>query len=145
MQIIAVVQQKGGSGKTPTAVHLAYALSYLLQDTLLVDLDPQGTASLHLLGPEYRNIQPSIYNALVTLKPIFPVQVTDHLSVLPAHSELEKAEIELPRPGAYYQVQLAKLLKRYSQYKYVIIDTPGSRVSIFATLALTAAERAVVV
>jgi len=142
---IAVVQQKGGAGKTPTAVHLAFALSYAGHDTLLVDLDPQATASLHLLGPSYRDVQPSIYNALVSLSPVEPICMVDHLYLLSAHSELEKAEVELPRPGAYYQVQLAKLLKLYQQrFQYVIIDTPGSRVSIFATLALTSANFVIV-
>lgn len=145
MPIIAVVQQKGGAGKTPTAIHLAHALSYTGQDTLLVDADPQGTASLHLLGPTYRDTQPTIYNALINLTPIEPIAINEHLYLLPAHSELEKAEIELPRPGAFYQVQLKNLLKKYGQrFKYIVLDTPGSRVSIFATLALTAADIAVV-
>jgi chromosome partitioning protein len=130
--VIAVVQQKGGAGKTPTAVHLSYALSYSGKNTLLIDLDAQATASLHLLGPMYKEAQPTIYNALVTLKAIPPTPIKDHLYLLSAHDELEKAEIELPRPGSFYQVQLAKLLKQYQQYDYVVIDTPGSRVSIFA-------------
>jgi chromosome partitioning protein len=142
--VIAVVQQKGGAGKTPTAVHLSYALSYSGKNTLLIDLDAQATASLHLLGPMYKEAQPTIYNALVTLKAIPPTPIKDHLYLLSAHDELEKAEIELPRPGSFYQVQLAKLLKQYQQYDYVVIDTPGSRVSIFAALALTAATMVIV-
>jgi len=141
---IAVVQQKGGAGKTPTAIHISYALSYLGKKTLFVDLDAQATGSLHLLGTSYKEIQPTIFNALVTLKPIPPIQIKEHLYLLSAHDELEKAEIELPRPGAFYQVQLSKLLKSYEEYDYIIIDTPGSRVSIFATLALTAAAAVIV-
>ena len=141
---IAIVQEKGGSGKTPTAVHLAYALSYRGKEVLLVDLDAQATASQHLLGPGYKEAQSTVYNALVTLEPIPPIFVQDHFFLLSAHDELEKAEIELPRPGAFYQVQLTKVLKEYRQFQYVVIDTPGSRVSIFATLALTAADLVIV-
>jgi chromosome partitioning protein len=142
--VIAVVQQKGGAGKTPTAVHLSYALSYTGKNTLLIDLDAQATASLHLLGPGYKEVQPTIYNALVKLEAIPPTPIKEHLYLLSAHDELEKAEIELPRPGSFYQAQLAKLLKQYQQYDYIVIDTPGSRVSIFAALALTAATVVIV-
>ena len=134
--VIAVVQQKGGAGKTPTAVHLSYALSYTGKKTLLVDLDAQATASLHLLG--------SGYKALVTLQAIPPTPIKEHLYLLSAHDELEKAEIELPRPGSFYQAQLSKLLRQYQQYDYIVIDTPGSRVSIFTALALTAATVVIV-
>src|SRR5437867_2932036 len=100
---IAVVQQKGGAGKTPTAIHLSYAFSYMEKKTLFIDLDAQATGSLHLLGTAYKEMQPTIYNALVTLKVISPIKIKDHLYLLSAHDELEKAEIELPRPGAFYQ------------------------------------------
>jgi chromosome partitioning protein len=143
-KIIAVTQEKGGGGKTPTAVHLGYGLSYQGDDTLLIDLDAQATASQHLLGPGYKDVQPTAYNALVSLQAVPPIAIQKHLYLLSAHDELEKAEVELPRPGAFYQAQLAKLLKLYSHFKYVVIDTPGSRVSIFATLALTAANLVIV-
>jgi len=141
---IAIAQQKGGAGKTPTAIHLSYAFSYLGKKTLFIDLDAQATGSLHLLGTSYKEIQPTIYNALIALKAITPIKISEYLYLLPAHDELEKAEIELPRPGAFYQVQLAKLLKLYDDYDYIVIDTPGSRVSIFATLALTAANTVII-
>ncbi|MEO7020817.1 MAG: ParA family protein [Ktedonobacteraceae bacterium] len=140
MSIYAIVQEKGGSGKSPTAMHLGYALSYLGEDTLIVDFDPQATASQHGQGFDYAQTEPTVYNSLVALKPIEPFKLQEHLYLLPAHSELEKAEIELPKPGAFYQVQLQKMLKLYSQFKHIVIDTPGSRISIFTTLALTAAN-----
>jgi chromosome partitioning protein len=144
MKKIAIVQEKGGGGKSPTAAHIGYALSYTGADTLLIDLDAQASLSQHMVGPGYKDIQPTVYNALAKLEPITPIKVGDHLYILSAHDELEQAEIELPRPGAFYQVQLKKLLKLYKQFPYVVIDTPGSRVSIFATLALTAADVVVV-
>jgi chromosome partitioning protein len=144
MPVYAIVQEKGGSGKSPTAIHLAYALSYLGEDILVVDADPQATISQHGLGFDYDQTQPTVYNSLMTLKPIEPLKLQDHLYLLPAHSELEKAEIELPRPGAFYQIQLQKMLKLYPQFKYIVIDTPGSRISIFTTLALTAANYAII-
>jgi len=142
--VYAVVQEKGGGGKSPTAIHLAYSLSYTGEDVLVVDLDPQGTVSQHVQGSSYDQTEPTVYDALTTLQPIPPIKVQDHLYLLPAHSGLEQAEIELPKPGAFYQIQLKKLLALYPQFRYVVLDTPGSRVSIFATLALTAAQYVIV-
>jgi chromosome partitioning protein len=145
VQTIAIANQKGGAGKTPTAVHLAYALAHAGYRVLFVDLDPQATASLHFLGKRYKQQQPTIYNALVSLQPIQPILLSEHLFLLPAHDELERAEIELTaKPGAFYQAQLAKLLRHYSGYDYCIVDTPGSRVSVFTVLALTAAQLVII-
>jgi len=142
--IIAVVSQKGGAGKTPTAVHMAFALARAGHKLLFVDIDPQATASLHYLGVGYKDTQPSLYDALTSLNPIAPWSINERLDLLNAHEALVSAEIELSKPGIYYQVQLQKLLKRYKNYTAVVIDTPGSTASIFPTLALTAATVAVV-
>jgi chromosome partitioning protein len=145
VQTIAIANQKGGAGKSPTAVHLAYALANAGNKVLFVDLDPQATASLHFLGKKYKQQQPTIYNALINLQPITPININEHLFLLPAHDELERAEIELTaKKGAFYQAQLTKLLQKYSGYDYCIIDTPGSRVSVFTVLALTAAQLVII-
>jgi chromosome partitioning protein len=145
MKAIAVVNQKGGAGKTPTAIHLAFALARAEQKVLFADLDPQATASLHFLGKKYKQQQPTIYNALMTLKPIEPLAIKEKIHLLPAHDELEKAEVELTaRPGYFYQPQLTRLLEHYQDYDYCIVDTPGSRVSIFTILALTASHLVIV-
>ncbi len=145
MKIIAVVNQKGGSGKTPTAVHLAFALSRAGKRVLFIDTDAQASASLHFLGLNYKNQNPTLYNAITTLTRIDPLIISPTIYLIPTHDELERAEVELTaKPGYFYQVQLAKLLKQYPGYDYCIIDTPGSRISIFTTLALTAANLVIV-
>ena len=112
---------------------------------LFVDADPQATASLHFCGVSYKEKQPTLYNALISLVPIKPYIVADNLHVLNAHDELARAEIELAKPGLFYQVQLQKLLRKYSKdYDIVVIDTPGSTASVFPTLALATADIAIV-
>jgi chromosome partitioning protein len=144
-EVIAIANQKGGAGKTPTAVHLSFALARAGYRVLFIDLDPQASASLHFLGKRYKQLQQTVYNALMTLNPIEPIVVNEKLHLLAAHDELEKAEVELTaRKGFYYQPQLARLLAKYNGYNFFIIDTPGSRVSVFTTLALTAANLVIV-
>ena len=95
MLVVTVVNQKGGAGKTPTAVHLAFALAKTGK-VLFVDLDPQATASYHFLGKLYREQEPTIYTALTTFKPIPPIIVNERLHLLSAHISLEQAEVSLP-------------------------------------------------
>src|SRR5712692_4291369 len=98
---IAIVNGKGGSGKTPTAVQLAFALARMGYKVLFADLDQQGTASFHFLGFKYKRQQPTIYNALKDLARIEPLVIMANLHLLPAHDELQNLEIELPsRKGA---------------------------------------------
>jgi chromosome partitioning protein len=144
MQVIAIVNQKGGTGKTPTAIHLSYALAKLGSKILFIDADPQASASLHFIGLHYKQQQPTFYNAIRSLARIEPFIVSDNLHLLSAHDELEAAEIELAKPGKYWQAQLTNLLKLYPGYDYVVVDTPGSRVSVFTTIALTAATMVIV-
>ena len=63
MKTIAVVNQKGGAGKTPTAVHLAFALAKTGGKVLFIDPDPQTAASYHFLGKLYGEQEPTIYTA----------------------------------------------------------------------------------
>jgi chromosome partitioning protein len=144
MVILAIVNQKGGAGKTPTAVHLAFALAKAGNRVLFIDADSQASASLHFLGLKYKSQTPTFYNAITTLKRIDPIAIMPTLHLLSSHDELERAEVEIPRPGTFYQAQLKKLLGLYQGYDYVVIDTPGSRISIFTVLALTAANLVIV-
>jgi len=156
-QTIAICNGKGGTGKTPTAVHLAFASARRGHKVLLIDLDPQGSASYHHLGLAYKKQQPTIYNALLNLSYITPIAIrvsqdpaspfyTHYFSLLPAHDELGNGEIEFTKsPSFLYQKQLDKLIKKqYTDFDVVIIDTPGSHISIYPTMALTAAQKVIV-
>lgn len=145
MMLIAIVNGKGGAGKTPTAVQLAYALARKGYKVLFLDMDPQGSASFHFLGFKYKRWTPTIYHALKNLTRIEPVVVNDYLHLLPANDEVSYLEEDLTREkGKFWQGRLLDLLQQYPGYDFVIADTPGSSVSIFPTMALTAAQIAVV-
>src|SRR5438093_5682395 len=96
MRSIAVMNQKGGVGKTTTAVNLSAALAAAGQRVCVIDLDPQAHASLHL-GVTIRDGQPSLYEVL-TGEHLFQQvrqQVAENLWLVPAHLDLAAAEVEL--------------------------------------------------
>src|SRR5438270_13898229 len=95
--VYALANQKGGVGKTTTAVNLAACVAEAGYDTLLVDIDPQSNATLGL-GID-KHIKPTVYESLVGELPLDEaVVVTEipHLSVVPAGPDLAGATIELP-------------------------------------------------
>lgn len=96
MRIIALFNQKGGVGKTTTAVNLGAGMAAVGKKTVLLDMDPQGNLSFHL-GIEPEKIKQSIYDVLVQKCTIADAtyQVNDHLSVVPSTADLAGAEVEL--------------------------------------------------
>jgi chromosome partitioning protein len=148
MYVLTVLHQKGGAGKSPTTVHTSFAIARAGKKVLFIDADPQGTASLHFLGLAYRQQRPTLFDAMGEATDpvrIEPLPIRPNLHLLPAHSQLEVAEVNLvAKRGFFWQQQLLKLIRLYPEYDYVVIDTPGSRISIFATLALTAANLVIV-
>jgi len=157
LQTIAICNGKGGAGKTPTAIHLAFASARRGLKVLLIDLDPQGSASYHHLGLAYKQQQPTVYNALLNLSYVEPLSIRisqdpaspfyeKYFSFLPAHDELGNGEIELTKnPSFLYQKQLDKLIRKYyAGFDVIVVDTPGSHVSIYPTMALTTAQKVIV-
>ena len=145
-QIIVAGNGKGGSGKTPTIVHLFYASSRRTGGKrLFLDTDPQATASFHLLGAKYNYQEQTLHEAILALDRVEPLHLTSSLYVLSAHSGLADAEDELTKnPAKPFQWRLSRMLKLYQDFDEIYVDTPGSYSSVFPILAYTAASKIIV-
>ena len=125
-KIIAVVNQKGGVGKTTTAVNLTAALHDLGLKILLVDFDPQANATSGL-GVEKRHTKNSVYDVVINGVPADSAIVkTAYGDVLPSHPDLAGAGVELPNmPSPNYQLSAA-LNQIRDRYDLIFIDCPPS-------------------
>lgn len=139
--VFAVVNQKGGVGKSTTAVNLAAALGELGQKVLLIDLDPQGNATSGF-GLSKNRRDKCVYNALLeetTLEEIAEVTESPGVTVVPATIQLAGAEIELVNAMSR-EMRLHRLIEPIrDQYDYVLIDCAPS-LGLLTINALTAAD-----
>jgi len=140
-RIIAIVNQKGGVGKTTTAVNLCASLAAAERKTLLVDMDPQGNATSGL-GFEKNEIERTIYSALFDEDVIEEVIIETsmpHLSLLPSNQQLTGAEIELvSQVGREFRLKRA-LAHVKDNYDYIVIDCPPS-LGLLTVNTLSAAD-----
>lgn len=139
MRRIAIINQKGGVGKTTTAVNLASALAELGQRVMLIDLDPQAHASLHL-GLHLTAEDCSIYHALTGTARLAQARqsVGERLAVVPSHLDLAAAEMELAGEVGR-EIILRELLQQDTdEFDIVILDCPPS-LGVLTLNALTTA------
>ena len=141
MRIIAIINQKGGCGKTTTGINLAACLARLGQKTLLVDMDPQGSLTEYFVSPATLEI--TLYDALMYSFAISPLVLGDYIHLIPATIDLAKAEILLPSKRNQEHT-LERVLRPYAdRYDYCLIDCPPS-LGTMTVNALTAARWAIV-
>ena len=141
VRIISLANQKGGVGKTTTAVNLASALARSRKTVLLIDLDPQGNATMGC-GVDKHELERSTYDVLMESTPMRAAiqrSVGDEFDVLPSNTDLTAAEVGLMNhPMKERRLALA-LKPMQDEYDYVLIDSPPS-LSMLTINALVASD-----
>ena len=143
-KIIAISNQKGGVGKTTSAINIASFLAVTETPTLLIDMDPQANASTGL-GVNINNSK-TIYDVMINninIKNCITKTDIDFLDIVPSHTKLSGAEIELV--GMFTRESILKdaLSNVMGKYKYIIIDTPPS-LGLLTVNVLTASKSLII-
>jgi len=143
--ILTLANQKGGVGKTTTAVNLAAFLGKKKKKVLVIDLDPQGNATSGL-GVDKGELETTIYDVLVNEEPMADAiweSSAENVSICPTNINLAGAEIELVNVMSREQVLKEALKPISDDYDYILIDCPPS-LSILTINALTASDGVII-
>lgn len=127
-EIIAILNQKGGCGKTTTAVNLAAALALIDRDVLVIDMDPQGNATTGL-GTEKNEQDITIYSILTGQSSLQEAIIKTEISgldLVPSNISLSGAEIELSKTIGPHSILKESMDGLVSSYDYILIDVPPS-------------------
>jgi chromosome partitioning protein len=144
-KIIALVNQKGGVGKTTTSMNLAASLATLEKKVLLIDADPQANATSGL-GVDSSQIDTSIYQCLVNLVDVREAIYTtdiENLDIIPSHIDLVGAEIEMLNFKNRERIIQNALASIKNEYDYILIDCSPS-LGLTVVNALTAADSVII-
>ena len=141
---IAIINQKGGVGKTTTVANVGAAIACLGHDICLIDLDPQSHLTLHL-GIEPDGSDHGIYDVLTDKQPISSaaMNIDEHLWLVPASIDLAAAEVELVSTVGREQILRDQLANEQLDYEFVLIDCPPS-LGLLTLNALAAVDEVVI-
>ena len=144
-KILAIVNQKGGVGKTTTSMNLSASLAAYEKSVLLVDCDPQANASSGM-GVDTSKVETSIYNCIIdnvdVREAIYTTEI-DGLDIIPSHIDLVGAEIEMLEVKDRERVLSRMLTPLKNEYDYIIIDCSPS-LGLITVNALTASDSVII-
>ena len=144
-RIIAIANQKGGVGKTTTAINLAACLAEAGQKILIIDIDPQGNTTSGFGLPK-TDIEKTVYEVLLgecNIKDAIVENIIDNLDILPSNVNLAGAEIDLIDVDNREYILKESILEVRNRYDYIILDCPPS-LSMLTVNAMTAADTVLV-
>ena len=145
VRIIAVTNQKGGVGKTTTAINLAACLAEVGKNVLIVDADPQGNSTSGL-GLEKNNLEITLYDMVLgeaTIEETITKTCVENLKIIPSNMDLAGAEIELIGKEKREYILKEQLEKIKDEYDFIVIDCPPS-LNLITINALTSADTVLV-